>query len=254
VNPPPFLYKYRKFDERTISIIVNHAIYFAHADQFNDPFDCRIRFTYEGTDEAWESFLRKTPKGFPDLTPLQIKKIIERKKHDFSLRGERTLEIIEDTVRKWRLSEVGICSLSADPAQILMWSHYSDSHRGCCLEFSTKQNYFETALQVDYPETYPNFNYFNKTQNEMEFLKALLLTKSKLWAYEQEWRMLEFEGSQKIYPFEPRDLTGIIFGYWMNPDHNKLIQRLVQKFDPPVRLYQAVPLQREFKMEIIPIL
>jgi len=251
VNPPPFLYKYRKFDERTISIIVNHAIYFSHADQFNDPFDSRIRFSYEGTDEVWGKFFQRPPSGLLGLTPVQIKEIIERKKRD-PVRDEILLEVIEDATRKIYLSEIGICSLSADPAQILMWSHYADSHRGCCLEFSTKQSIFEEAVPVDYPEAYPNFNYFEKAQDAMEFAKATLLTKSNLWKYEQEWRMLE-EGSQKLYPFEPRDLTGIILGHWMSSDHKELIRRLVQKFDPPVRLYQAIPRKREFKMEIIPI-
>ncbi len=252
MNPPTFLYKYRKFDERTISIIVNHAIYFAHADQFNDPFDCRIRFSYEGTDEVWEKFFRRSPSGLTGLTPAQIKEIIERKKRD-PVRDEKILELLDDATRKIALSEMGICSLSADPAQILMWSHYADSHQGCCLEFSTKQNFFEAAFPVDYPPVYPKFNYFEKAQDAMEFAKATLLTKSNLWAYEKEWRMLEMEGSRKLYLFEPQALTGIILGHWMKMEHKNLIHQLVKKLDSPVRLYQAAPQKREFKMEIIPL-
>jgi hypothetical protein len=256
VNRPQKLYKYYKFNERATSVIVNHHIYFAHADQFNDPFDCRIRFSHDGTDEDWKAYFRESlPRDFPRLTPVQIEEMIEKKVRDPLFRDEKKLDELDETVREHHLNEVGICSLSADPTQILMWSHYADSHQGCCLEFSTAHKSFYLAFPVQYPPAYPNFNYLQlrKSREPQEFVKAVLLTKSNLWKYEQEWRILEFDGPRKLYPYEPRALTGIILGHWMRPEQKNQIRQLVQKFDLPVRLYQAVPQRREFKMEIVPL-
>jgi hypothetical protein len=255
INHPPHLYKYYKFNERTISVIIKRLIYFAHANQFNDPFDCRIRFNHDGTVEDWKSYFRKSlPRDFPGLSTAQIEEMIEEKVRDPLLRDEKRLDELDEKVREHHLEQVGICSLSADPTQILMWSHYADSHQGFCLEFSTHQNSFSLAFPVQYPKAYPHFNYLQlQKQGPLEFVKAVLLTKSKLWEYEQEWRILEFSGPRKLYPYEPHALTGIVLGYWMNPENKKLIHQAVQKTDQSVRLYQAIPQRRGFKMEISPI-
>ncbi|MCH7534810.1 MAG: DUF2971 domain-containing protein, partial [Bacteroidetes bacterium] len=49
----------------------------------------------------------------------------------------------EEFVRNWldatgrTFGETLICSLSANNSNILLWSHYSDSHRGFCIGFDT---------------------------------------------------------------------------------------------------------------------
>lgn len=36
------LYKYRKFDSRTLSMLINKELYFARPEDLNDPYDCQI--------------------------------------------------------------------------------------------------------------------------------------------------------------------------------------------------------------------
>ena len=229
-------------------------MYFSHADQFNDPFDCKIRFNQEATDDDWRrnfnDFLRKSQ---PGLTTVQIETMIEQKLRDPRLHDEKYLDEIDNKNRDYHLNKVGIFSLSADPAQMLMWSHYSDSHRGCCLQFSTNHKFFLLAEPVSYPLTYPNVSFFQATKDVNEFIKMQLLTKSDSWKYEQEWRVLEFDGPRKFYPFDVAGLTGIIFGHWMKSEDKDLIRRLTEKRDPPLQFHQAVPWKREFKMQIIPL-
>jgi hypothetical protein len=76
-------------------------------------------------------------------------------------------------------------------------------------------------------------------------------TKSKFWDYEEEWRVLTLDGPG-LYKFEEESLTGIIFGYWMTAENKDLLKRLVQHRNPQVKLYQAVPKQRKFEMELLP--
>jgi hypothetical protein len=181
--------------------------------------------------------------------------MIEKKISDPFLRDETKLGEIDEAIRTKHLNQVGIYCLSADPTQILMWSHYAESHHGCCLEFSTAQMPFYVSRPVQYPPSYPDFNYLQlwKSGNRQEIVKALLFTKSKLWKYEQEWRVLEFKGPRKLYSYEPGALTGIIFGHWMNQEDKDSIRRLTEKSNSPLQLYQARPWKREFKMEIVPL-
>src|ERR1039458_1359279 len=159
---PRHLYKYYAFNERSISVMVSNVIYFAHPDQFNDPFDCRIRLKYGGRDKDWKSFLRRRLReDHPILTTTQIESMVEQKLRGGELRDQKYLERIEQETRRDQLKKTSILCLSADPAQILMWSHYTAEHRGCCFRFSTKNKIFSRARRVYYPPTYPNVRFFD---------------------------------------------------------------------------------------------
>jgi hypothetical protein len=252
MNLPPHLYKYYEFNERSISVMVKNVIYFAHAEQFNDPFDCRIRLNYTGRDEDWKVFLGRTLRECdPTLTTAQIESMIDQKIREGQLRDEKNFEHWEEETRRHQLNKSRILSLSADPALILMWSHYAGAHQGCCLKFSTKQAFFKRARRVHYPRSYPNVRFLDCVDDRAKFVKTMLLTKSKLWKYEKEWRIIGDE--PRLYKYDPVALTGIIFGFRMKPEHKDLIGRLVGKRNPPVQLYQAIPWKHKFKMQIVPL-
>jgi hypothetical protein len=249
---PQHLYKYYAFNERSISVMVNNVIYFAHPDQFNDPFDCRIRLKYDGTDEDWKPFLRRRlQEDHPRLSTSQIEYMIEQKVRGGDLRDKKYFERIEQETRRDELRKRSILSLSADPAQILMWSHYTGDHRGCCFQFSTKNEIFSRARRVHYPPTYPNVRFFDCVGNSAKFVKTMLLTKSKLWQHEKEWRVIGDEPG--LHRYDPEALTGIILGCCMTPVHKDLVRRLAGKCKPPVALFQAIPWKRDFRMQIVPL-
>lgn len=74
-----------------------------------------------------------------------------------------------------------ICSLSSTGNHSLMWSHYADGHRGCCIEVSLRSNKLQ-ANPIEYTDTLPRVDHNNQGRN-------VLLCKSKLWKYEQEVRV-----------------------------------------------------------------
>ncbi|HGY1053520.1 TPA: DUF2971 domain-containing protein, partial [Aeromonas salmonicida subsp. pectinolytica] len=49
-------------------------------------------------------------------------------------------------------------SLSRNNTNILMWSHYADSHKGFCIGFSRQNNYFKVAESVRYRRYRSNLN------------------------------------------------------------------------------------------------
>ena len=76
------------------------------------------------------------------------------------------------------------------PCNMLMWSHYGDEHRGCCIEF-------RFLNKEDEEETLP-VNYVDKIKAEGgNSIEKILRRKFTDWKYEQEVRHL---GKEKLVP------------------------------------------------------
>ena len=252
-KPPPRLYRYRKLDEATISTIVNSVIYFSKGDQFNDPFDCRLRYNHEGTDEEWRELLKRMlQRNFPEFSQEQVTNLVEKKIREGAHRDLRFLDQIDDDAQRERINKTGILCLTASPTNILMWSHYADSHKGCCLEFSTGTRIFEHAQDIKYFPEYPNLRYIDYYGDSSVHAELKWFTKSELWQYEDEWRVINPNGPG-LCKFDEKSLTGIVFGYWMTAENKALLTKLVQERSPRVKLYQAVPKNRQFEMELLPL-
>jgi hypothetical protein len=66
-----------------------------------------------------------------------------------------------------------------------MWSHYADGHKGIALHFDSHAAPFDTvfAVEVRYAERYPEYSLFDPEP-------VALYTKSTLWYYEEEYRVI----------------------------------------------------------------
>ena len=72
------------------------------------------------------------------------------------------------------------------PYNMLMWSHYSDEHRGCCIEFHFQNVEDENNVRpVDYVKEIRT--------NDVSSIELMLSRKFMDWKYEQEVRYLGFE-------------------------------------------------------------
>lgn len=98
-----------------------------------------------------------------------------------------------------------------------MWSHYCKSHKGIVLEFDIDDNSTDYSLQ--------EVIYTKKPQNrkledfkDSSFPTESLYTKSDIWSYEEEVRMLQMRpknlSPKKLfkYSFDPNFLKSIKFG------------------------------------------
>lgn len=141
----------------------------------------------------------------------------------------------------------GVICLSEKNDDLLMWAHYGDSHRGICLEFEVaRSSIFSRAKPVKYATTFPVLNGF--TQSDDELRDGSVLSKSRHWRYEKEWRIV-FKGIRS-YPFPPELLTGVIFGCQASEETKTEVKRLLAGRNPPVHLFQCVRSDRRFELEI----
>lgn len=207
MNRSLILYKYRNFEKRTNEIIVNSELYFASHTSFNDPFDCNLSLKTLSaySDKEYNRFFNKKVFGKgKDLRNFRKKLIFEK-------------------------SKVGIQSMSYTYKNILMWSHYSEYHKGLCFGFDSRL--FEDSriryYQVKYINNidYELISFFNPPKGE---IKRMFTTKSEFWEYEKEIRFFDFKNGIGTKKFHKECLKEIIFGCRADETNIKKIIQLCQ--------------------------
>lgn len=133
-----------------------------------------------------------------------------------------------------------ICSLSTDYKNILMWSHYADSHKGCCIELSITSSSWK-MYNVKYVNHLPNID-------ENSQVDDILTTKLKFWEYENEVRFLKKIDLNR----EKKNKNGrrgcfihikihkIYLGAKINKEKESLIKGLVYKIDPKIKVEKVL--------------
>ena len=261
------LYKYRNTSECTLKIFENNELHFPFPHEFNDPFDCYVEMNFEGAPEDWYKWIYNQPISKKEKDHLYA--YLEKK--------EFNPDIIQTQKNTNDTKSLIILTLSEVPDNILMWSHYSDNHRGICVGFKTSVEGNSLGLQFDDPAlTYPltgvskgflpvsKVHYsvsmpsiYNRLKDEEDKLQEFLKTKHCEWDYEKERRIIypySLVNKQEI-KFSKSILDKVIFGLKISDSDKNKIFGLVKKyfidsgFD--VRFYQAKMIKGKYAIELI---
>ncbi len=97
---------------------------------------------------------------------------------------------------------IGICSLSREPLNLLMWAHYAKNHTGFVVEFSIPQTGISSdkeandymlkwlfPFKVVYSSNKPIINPLDSQEVNME---RQFLVKGGDWEYEEEERVIDY--------------------------------------------------------------
>lgn len=247
------LYRYRSLEtsrdyENAVNAICENKLYFPSPLNFNDSFDSRPVVKYKGSDEQWKNWFKKSNlETFPEIPENKAEEMAEQ---IIQLKLPQKIENISfGTVAKLILKKIGICSFSKEKNDILMWSHYSNGHKGYCLEFDPNLDldFFESVRKVTYQDEYP---YINLLSDGNEEIVNALLVKSSHWCYEQEYRIINSVEGPKYYTFSPHALTGIILGKNMPDESKRIILSLNSSREFPVKILYAKLKENEFGIEV----
>jgi hypothetical protein len=136
-----------------------------------------------------------------------------------------------------------------------MWSHYSRDHRGICLEFALDKSKFRGAKKVLYQKEYPPL-----LLHEPESRLKMLLIKSDVWAYEQEFRLicprftdvkdhpLMMDGNYLL--IGPNDLRSIILGCQADDETMRTVKMLAKEHAPTVAVRKAKRAPNKYRLVI----
>lgn len=218
------LYKYRAFDANTLALLVNREVYFADPLKLNDPYDCQVSVT-EAFDAAIVEVNKETGKDILDKLE-KVKKLSD------------ILAKMEADTRS-----VGVLSLTQNPLNALMWSHYADDHRGICIGFRFSPTVIENnelnkiigTSECHYCSSNPFLDFFLEfvqSEDQMtwsDFWPSILslgmVSKAESWRHENEVRVLRKDPG--AVPFQPHDLSEIIFGMRTDEGARKTIKNIL---------------------------
>lgn len=241
---PPVLYKYRDWSDTYQKRLLTHGeVYFASADQFNDPFDCAIPRRYKPEELTPENVFLATVKvlrqKYPKNSDAELHKIAYKGQqkdgiHDPDNADKFNKEYHERFNKGW-----GILSLTAEDNNFLMWSHYSCSHSGFCIGLGTELLYQQTGGQletVSYNSIFPEFSLFDEL---LESFRKQTFIKSEVWEYEREHRLLKNGYSRKVVKLNPDTIREIIFGVKMDQNTKFELLGLIKSKYPNAKVYEC---------------
>jgi len=203
-NDSIYLYQYRKIDKFLLQDFIDKKITLNAVKNFNDPFDSLVYH--------WLDNNEKKIKNSTHVIPM---------KNSFN---KIRIGCFSGNFKKnIRFSK-----------NILMWSHYADSHKGVCICYKINKMFFNNfindynneILRIGIVNYKQNFSFTNKISVDQSFL-----TKQKNWEYEKEVRLLYFNSnnSQEYISLGINNncaIEQIYFGYKCSDQDKKTIKQL----------------------------
>lgn len=158
-----------------------------------------------------------------ELVQLLCDKFYPKNKKGFE-NVQNLLEIMEKNLANSLRKMFLIGSLCTDYKNQLMWAHYSDSHKGFCIEYDYSniddEHLHNLPIPVIYSEERPLVPWRFKLEGTVEAIEEAnkhlffgILVKDKVWEYENEWRIIinaDDEANQKMPPISCLYLGAVI--------------------------------------------
>lgn len=254
-----YRYKYLPFSEGSLKTLTEGTIKFTHPAEFNDPFDSKPNFIAISANQINErrpGMLKAVAdgRGLSPAKRLQAKGEMAANLRNGLLNGSYANDIMKN---------VGVVSLSKRATNILMWSHYAQSHKGFVLEFRIPYigDVMDEIHSIDRLLPYPVIYHLDRPQIEIpekkgvDTLDRLLLMKSEIWKYEEEERVIDAERGPGIYSYRRDEvLCSVIAGLKMsNSDYQNLeaiVQNLAGTSIPSLRLFKASDKGNAYELEV----
>lgn len=198
-------------------IAIDGYIFYTSPRFFNDPFDTALPNAPEivppikERKEIIEELKRIIPIKKEEMNRLLYSEDFDRALRVVSEKmpvDTRTKELVLNEWKKLRVTykeEVAISCFSEEKDSHLMWAHYAGGYTGFCIEYDFKQSY-DISLQRGIGKVkYTNERPIQNQSNDIgDYRSKVLLTKSKHWSYEKEWRSTKiveyWAWKNKMYP------------------------------------------------------
>jgi hypothetical protein len=260
---PSTFYKYRRWDDkyhrRSITL---DTIFFSSARRFNDPFDCYLpvpRYDLLTDDEHYKKYVYHLRKQSPRLSEEELYREATVWLNKGLMRVPEYLEKAARHLEESKYNEFGIFSLSEVKDNILLWSHYSDSHKGFCIGYDPERldaflaNLAETdnipipGYSIEYRADCPELN--PSELDDEKWVVKQLTTKSELWRYEKEYRYILIGKTDVQLGIQKGIMSEVILGCKMpEASRHEVIDELRKK-PYKVRLYWAERSSSSFRLE-----
>jgi hypothetical protein len=260
---PATLYKYRSFHSQYdhLRILSHNEFYFPSPSKFNDPFDSKIpiSFKYDSFEDALPQLNEDLKLVEPSSTEEERIKRIKELHNNGTFTNPEYLEMAIRETEAWPAKHLGVYSLAASHNNILLWSHYANSHSGfivgfyreklqrTCSMFITQFQKLMILLPVEYSSDYPELYKYKQSSDE-RFRKQLLV-KAFDWYYEREYRLILQEGINVTVNFPEEIYCRVVLGCQISDENRQKIIDILNNRGDHLPLYQAKRANKSFSLE-----
>jgi len=194
------LYKY--LNQKRLDVIENLKIRFTQPKALNDPFEAMplvdisnemsplINTIKQEAEQLWNQTdpTEQTSDNY-QLLQKSVDNLVANANRMASGENSR----IGSAVMEGLNQKIGILSLSKTIHNLLLWSHYADSHRGYAIGFDPDHPYFHALSELGTithpnPVTYTTQRSFIR-KNDHDLYTKMFCEKPIDWAYEEEFRI-----------------------------------------------------------------
>jgi len=197
------LFKY--FEPARLDVIETGCIRLTQPIDFNDPFElkpvtstCGIKDAMPDLSNSEENLssnnkIDKLPiKTSSSDSEIEANKSLFKAQQVMAATPPESSGFTRETSEQNQGELIGVLCLTEEPDNLLMWSHYAESHQGFCIKFDTSNYFFNQKRTIE-----DDFYHLRKVeyieQHPMNVIKSnvgvdLLLYKSDTWSHEKEWR------------------------------------------------------------------
>lgn len=289
------MFKYCPVNDYSIVNLENNQIFLNHYSFFNDPFECMCEVLYgfpklEGRSERLINVLNAW--GFSDVND-SIALEHYQDYADSLQDGEPVIDYFIDNARigcfssrdtnllMWAHYADGLRGYCIEFQKDLMIPEGADAHIYQVLYEDKPSVIDASVMAVLYDQReYNNDAYFDvsaratclgedrvdelamydggfkeASERLREIYQKMLATKPLSWAYEEEWRIIDFAVRQNVlgalmtYPAEA--IKSVVIGEKMLPQNQEIIKNLVKKKNSGIRLKKAVRVAGSFEIHLV---
>jgi hypothetical protein len=259
---PRYLYKYCSWKKKHHrEILAEQVIYFASSRKFNDPFDCRVNLRYDrlSIDDIQNLRRRLLRAEYPHYSAIDIEILLRDCLSDNPFSDNSYSDRAFLQMEKYKEENAGMFCLTEDCLNLLMWSHYADSHCGFCIGFDveTMDDYFESLAQnkvlieicpVEYHDKYPVINPIQLSDEE--WVKKQLTIKSSQWAHEKEYRCILVGETNRPFNIPKEAFREVVLGCQMKDKERVEILETISKSNIDVKIFRTEKMKFKFGLEL----
>lgn len=266
---------YRYFSSHADTTLREEKLKLSKPSEFNDPFEFVYRYEGKFSQRNLKRRFREpeTKAAFRKEIELRLGRRISRKelkqyaqdilpaaanKID---KGETPILVKPDFCKNLADKYWRVCCFSdskiKETDEILLWSHYAAKHTGIRIEFEfpslplAPELQFQSIQYRSHRTAFPINDHRNETA-QSESIKALCITKSDVWSYENEVRILFPTALFSVDPcylgFDKECVKSICFGInYPREDRTKFVNSLRTSY-PKARWLQAFHHSSDFSI------
>lgn len=146
---------------------------------------------------------------------------------------------------------IALCSFTENNNNNLMWSHYTDNHKGICIEYKlelfeylkTIEGYF-TFWKVAYSDTPPTIKGLENINSKVE---KIIFNKQSEWKYEKEHRIVFLSDKDTEYiPIDQKFIKAIYIGSRTETEIERKILSICNNSD--IEIYYGITLGKSYQV------